>query len=95
MPKDFKPSNYQYKQLLHNNYYVQNSNILKPKSAYPRKNNFINNSNNVNNINQNVVKPNVLGINSNFPSNKAYMLLIYSKKFRKDAYSFILHLRNK
>ena len=75
VPKDFKPSNFQYKKLM------QNSNLMKPKSAFPRKNNFINNSNNINNnINKNIIKPNFLGLNSNFPSNKTYNTFNIFKK---------------
>ena len=90
VPKDYKPTNLQYKKLLHNNYYMQNSNILKPKSAYPRKNNFNNNSNNVNNINKNVIKPNFIGINSNFPSNKTYNAFNIFKKNLERTHSPLL-----
>ena len=92
VPKDYKPSNYPYKKLLNNNYYMQNSNILKPKSALPRKNNFIGNSNsvNVNNINKNIVKPNILGINSNFPSNKTYNAFNIFKKNLERTHSPLL-----
>ena len=80
VPKDFKPSNFPYKKLLHNNFHIQNSNTMKPKSAFPRKNNFMNNSNNINNINKNIIKPSFLGINSNFPSNKTYNTFNIFKK---------------
>ena len=92
VPKDYKPSNYPYKKLLNNNYYMQNSSILKPKSALPRKNNFIGNSNsvNVNNINKNIVKPNILGINSNFPSNKTYNAFNIFKKNLERTHSPLL-----
>ena len=99
VPKDYKPANFQYKKLLHNNFYVQNSNMLKPKSAYPRKNNFINNPHNVNsnnnihnvnNINKNVVKPNFAGINSNFPSNKTYNAFNVFKKNLERTHSPLL-----
>ena len=91
VPKDYKPSNFQYKKL-HNNYYIQNSNILKPKSAFPRKNNFINNSNNanVNNVNKNIIKSNILGINSNFPSNKTYNAFNIFKKNLERTHSPLL-----
>ena len=103
VPKDYKPSNFQYKKLLHNNLYVQNSNMLKPKSAYPRKNNFMNNPHNsnsnsnsnsnlynVNNINKNVVKPNFGGINANFPSNKTYNAFNVFKKNLERTHSPLL-----
>ena len=98
IPKDYKPTNFQYKKL-HNNYYMQNSNMLKPKSAYPRKNNFVNNSHNVNNINsshninninKNMIKPNILGINSNFPSNKTYNAFNVFKKNLERTHSPLL-----
>ena len=98
IPKDYKPTNFQYKKL-HNNYYMQNSNMLKPKSAYPRKNNFVNNSHNVNNINsshninninKNMIKPNFLGINSNFPSNKTYNAFNVFKKNLERTHSPLL-----
>ena len=91
VPKDYKPNNFQYKKLLHNNYLMQNSNVLKPKSAFPRKNNFNNNANNVNNINKNVIKPNILGINSNFPSNKTYNAFNIFKKNLERTHSPLLH----
>ena len=96
VPKDYKPSNFQYKKLLHNNYYMQNSNVLKPKSAFPRKNNFNNNANNANNVNnannnnKNVIKPNILGINSNFPSNKTYNAFNIFKKNLERTHSPLL-----
>ena len=91
VPKDYKPSNFQYKKLLYNNNFMQNSNSnLKPKSAYPRKNNFINNSNNVNNVNKNNIKPNFLGINSNFPSNKTYNAFNVFKKNLERTHSPLL-----
>ena len=91
VPKDYKPSNFQYKKL-HNNNYMQNSNVLKPKSAFPRKNNFINNSNNINanNINKNIIKPNFLGNNSNFPSNKTYNAFNIFKKNLERTHSPLL-----
>jgi len=98
VPKDYKPTNFQYKKL-HNNYYMQNANMLKPKSAYPRKNNFVNNSHNVNNINsshninninKNMIKPNFLGINSNFPSNKTYNAFNVFKKNLERTHSPLL-----
>ena len=88
MPKDYNPS--QYKKLLHNNYYMQNSKNLKPKTAFARKNNFSNNSNNVNNINKNIIKPNFLGINSNFPSNKTYNAFNIFKKNLERTHSPLL-----
>ena len=102
VPKDYKPVNFQYKKLLHNNFYGQNSNMLKPKSAYPRKNNFVNNPHNVNNVNNNnnihngninnqhVVKPNFIGINSNFPSNKTYNAFNVFKKNLERTHSPLL-----
>ena len=91
VPKDYKPSNIQYKKL-HNNYFMQNPNALKPKSAFPRKNNFVNNSNNVNvnNVNKNIIKPNFLGINSNFPSNKTYNAFNIFKKNLERTHSPLL-----
>ena len=87
VPKDYKPSNFQYKKLLHNNIYMQNSNILKPKSSYPRKNNF---SNNLNNANKNILKPSFLGNNSNFPSNKTYNAFNIFKKNLERTHSPLL-----
>ena len=88
IPKDYKPSNFPYKRLSHN-YYIQNPNMLKPKSALPRKNNFIVNQNNVNNINKNVINPNFLG-NSNFPSNKTYNAFNIFKKNLERTHSPLL-----
>lgn len=88
VPKDYKPTNFQYKKLMHNNIYMQNSG-LKPKSAFPRKNNFTNNSN-VNNFNKNIMKPNFLGINSNFPSNKTYNAFNIFKKNLERTHSPLL-----
>ena len=72
LPKDYKLSNYK---KLFNNHHPVNG-IFKPKSAFPRKNNFMNNINlnNVenNNFNKNILKPNYLGNNPNFSSNKTY-----------------------
>ena len=68
LPKDYKPSNYQ---KLFNNHHIPNTNsLIKPKSAVPRKNNFISNNNN-NALNKNILKPNTnhLGLSSNFTSN--------------------------
>ena len=91
VPKDYKPSNFQYKKLMHNNYSMQNANILKPKSAFPaRKNNFVNNSNNINNMNKNIIKPNILGNNSNFPSNKTYNAFNVFKKNLERTHSPLL-----
>ena len=102
VPKDYKPVNFQNKKLLHDNFYGQNSNMLKPKSAYPRKNNFVNNPHNVNNvnsnnnihngnnINQHVAKPNFIGINSNFPSNKTYNAFNVFKKNLERTHSPLL-----
>ena len=76
---------------------MQNSNVLKPKSAFPRKNNFNNNANNANNLNnannnnKNVIKPNILGINSNFPSNKTYNAFNIFKKNLERNHSPLLH----
>ena len=71
LPKDYKLANYQ---KLFSNHHPVNNNMAKPKSAYIRKNNFMNNINNINNnnINKNILKPNYLGINQNFSSNKTY-----------------------
>ena len=85
IPKDYKPSNFQYKKLMYNNHYMQNSNI-KPKSALPRKNNFINSSN----VNKNIIKPNILGVNSNFPSNKTYNAFNIFKKNLERTHSPLL-----
>ena len=85
IPKDYKPSNLQYKKLMYNNHYMQNSNI-KPKSAIPRKNNFINSSN----VNKNIIKPNILGVNSNFPSNKTYNAFNIFKKNLERTHSPLL-----
>ncbi len=85
IPKDYKPSNYQYKKLIHNNHYMPNSNI-KPKSAIPRKNNSINS----NNLNKNIIKPNILGVNSNFPSNKTYNAFNIFKKNLERTHSPLL-----
>ena len=78
VPKDYKLSNYQ---KLFNNHH-QGNNILKPKSAIPRKNNFMNNMNNLNNnnIKQNIMKPNYLGLNPNFSSHKTYNAFNVFKK---------------
>ena len=87
VPKDYKPSNFQYKKLLHNNIYKQNTNILKQKNDYLRKNNFSNNSNNAN---KNIFKPSFLGINSNFPSNKTYNAFNIFKKNLERTHSPLL-----
>jgi len=81
VPKDHRlPANYQ---KLFNNHHQTNS-LLKPKSAFPRKNNFMSNVNNVNNINKNIVKPNYLGINPNFSSNKTYNAFnVFKKKLER------------
>ena len=78
VPKDYKLSNYQ---KLFNNHHPVN-NLMKPKSAIPRKNNFMNNMNNLNNnnIRPNVMKPNYLGINPNFSSHKTYNAFNVFKK---------------
>ena len=84
VPKDYKLGNYQ---KLFNNHHPS-SNLLKPKSAYVRKNNFMNNANNINNnnnINKNIIKPNHLGINPNFSSNKTYNAFnIFKKKLERN-----------
>ena len=67
IPKDYKPSNFPFQKLLGNNFQ------MKPKSSFQRKNNFIGN-------NKNNIKPNILGINSNFPSNKTYNTFNIFKK---------------
>ena len=79
LPKDYKPSNYQ---KLFNNHHIPNTNsLIKPKSAVPRKNNFISNNNN-NALNKNILKPNTnhLGLSSNFTSNKTYNAFNIFKK---------------
>ena len=73
IPKDYKVANYQ--KLFNNHHQVNN--ILKPKSAYTRKNNFMNNNNN---YNKNIQKPNYLGINQGFTSNKTYNAFNLFKK---------------
>ena len=83
VPKDHRlPANYQ---KLFNNHHQ--TNLLKPKSAFPRKNNFMNgmgNINNNNNINKNLLKPNYLGINPNFSSNKTYNAFnVFKKKLER------------
>ena len=83
VPKDYKLGNYQ---KLFNNHHPMN-NLMKPKSAYQRKNNFMNNANNLNNnnnINKNILKPNYLGINPNFSSNKTYNAFnVFKKKLER------------
>ena len=82
VPKDYKLNNYQ---KLFNNHHQMN-NLLKPKSAFQRKNNFMNNINNLNNnnINKNILKPNYLGINPNFSSNKTYNAFnVFKKKLER------------
>ena len=85
LPKDYKPSNFPYQKLFNNNYYMHNSNNLKPKSAYPKANN---NSNNINN--KNVNKQNSYGINSIFPSNKTYNTFNIFKKNLERTHSPLL-----
>ena len=82
VPKDYKLNNYQ---KLFNNHHQMN-NLLKPKSAFQRKNNFMNNVNNLNNnnLNKNILKPNYLGINPNFSSNKTYNAFnVFKKKLER------------
>jgi serine/threonine protein phosphatase PrpC len=83
VPKDHRlPANYQ---KLFNNHHQSNG-LFKPKSAFPRKNNFMNNMNvnNSNNINKNISKPSYLGINSNFSSNKTYNAFnVFKKKLER------------
>ena len=67
IPKDYKFSNYN--KLFINQH--QSNNLLKPKSAIPRQNNFINNNNNM--------KPNI-GLNSYLTSNKTYNAFNIFKK---------------
>ena len=69
IPKDYKFSNYN--KLFINQH--QSNNLLKPKSAIPRQNNFINNNNNNN------IKPNI-GLNSYLTSNKTYNAFNIFKK---------------
>ena len=85
LPKDYKPSNFPYQKLLNNNYYMHNSNNLKPKSAYPKGNN---NSNNINNKNVNI--QNSFGINYIFPSNKTYNTFNIFKKNLERTHSPLL-----
>ena len=69
-------------QKLFSNFRPLNSNILKPKSAMPRKNHFMNNINS--NINKNVIKPSNIALNSNFPSNKTYNAFnVFKKKLER------------
>ena len=86
LPKDYKPSNFPYQKLLNNNYFMHNSNNLKPKSAYPKGNN---NSNNINNKNVNI--QNTFGINYIFPSNKTYNTFNIFKKNLERTHSPLLH----
>ena len=86
LPKDYKPSNFPYQKLLNNNYFMHNSNNLKPKSAYPKGNN---NSNNINNKNVNI--QNSFGINYIFPSNKTYNTFNIFKKNLERTHSPLLH----
>ena len=67
IPKDYKFSNYN--KLFINQH--QSNNLLKPKSAIPRQNNFMNNNNNI--------KPNI-GLNSYLTSNKTYNAFNIFKK---------------
>ena len=67
IPKDYKFSNYN--KLFINQH--QTNNLLKPKSAIPRQNNFISNNNNI--------KPNI-GLNSYLTSNKTYNAFNIFKK---------------
>ena len=73
IPRNYNYSNYQRLFINHkpNN---NNNNILKPKSAFQRKNNFMVNSNNNINENNNLKKSNNInpGSSSNFTSNKTY-----------------------
>ena len=82
VPKDYKPSNlFSYQKLFankNNNYLINSNNSLKPKSAFPQRNNFVNNNNIINN--NRVVRPNVVNVNSNFPSNKTYNTFNIFKK---------------
>ena len=70
IPRDYKFSKYQ---RLFINHKPNNNNILKPKSAMQRKNNFMVNNNNLNE-NNNIKKPNNvnIGSSSNFISNRTY-----------------------
>ena len=86
LPKDYKPSNFPYQKLFNNNYYMHNSNNLKPKSAYPKANN---NSNNINNNKLN--KQSSYGINSIFPSNKTYNTFNIFKKNLERTHSPLIH----
>ena len=86
LPKDYKPSNFPYQKLLNSNYFMHNSNNLKPKSAYPKGNN---NSNNINNKNVNI--QNSFGINYIFPSNKTYNTFNIFKKSLERTHSPLLH----
>ena len=85
VPKNYQISNYQ---KLLNNHHPAN-NLLKPKSAFVRKNNFMNNVNNLNNLNnnnlnKNILKPNYLGINPSFTSNKTYNAFnVFKKKLER------------
>ena len=85
LPKDYKPSNFPFQKLFNNNYYMHNSNNLKPKSAYTKANN---NSNTINNKNAN--KQNSFGINSIFPSNKTYNTFNIFKKNLERTHSPLL-----
>ena len=87
LPKDYKPSNFPYQKLFNNNYYMHNSNNLKPKSAYPKANN---NSNNINNKNFNI--QNSFGINYIFPSNKTYNTFNIFKKNLERTHSPLLRV---
>ena len=83
--KDYKLPNS--KKFFNNNHHPLNG-IYKPKTAIQRKNNFIGNINinNVdgNNFNKNILKPNYLGINPNFSSNKTYNAFnVFKKKLER------------
>ena len=79
VPKDYNVINYQKLFSKPHNF----NNLQKPKSAFVRKNNFMNNGNNINsnNLNKNIAKPNHIGLNPNFTSNKTYNAFnIFKKK---------------
>ena len=86
VPKDYKPSNlFSYQKLLNKNNYIHN---LKPQSAFPHKNNFVENDNNK------VIKSNII-INNNFPSNKTYNTFNIFKKNLQRNNSPLLNTGNK
>ena len=71
------------KYFINNKYYMQNHNLVKPKSAFPHKTNNL--------LNKNSFKPNPIAKNPNFPSNKTYNTFNLLKKSLQRTNSPILH----